>query len=266
VGDVEVAGMDEAGIGTNSISLACVALATDPDAGLVLAAARFANSGLDAGITAKAVGRPYEVAYPSAFGPGWISWFALPRLSVTGGVVVGDQRLGLTHATAYHDHNWGRWHWGDDIGWEWGTCHAQEPEITLLVSCLTNRSHSHRTGTVVIADAGSERRVFASQSVRITHEGRVSGPLRRVPGALAALHHDRIAPPLPARTLVHAFDGVDGIDLEFRPRAVAQIIAGDPSSRGYGFIHEMVGAFEADCRIAGTRTHIQGLGVFEYVD
>ncbi len=265
VGNVEGAGMDDANIGTTSIALERVALATDPAAETVLASVRFADDGLNAGITASAQSRPVDIAYPLPFGPGWISWFVLPRLSVTGGLVIGADRLALSRASAYHDHNWGRWHWGDDIGWEWGACHAEEP-ITVVVSRATNRSHSNGSDTVVIADVRGERRIFSGQLVSITYEGRFEKPLRRLPGALAALHHHRIAPRLPALTRVRASDGVDNVDLEFRPRAAAQLIAGDPVRRGYSFIQEMVGSFEAECRIAGQAISTSGLAVFEYVD
>jgi hypothetical protein len=231
----------------------------------VLASVRLADDGLDAGITAAARSRPIDIAYPLPFGPGWISWFVLPRLSVTGGLVIGAERLALARASAYHDHNWGRWHWGDDIGWEWGACHAEAP-ITLVVSRATNRSHSAGSDAVLIADVHGERRTFSGQLVSIAYEGRFEEPLRRLPGALAALHHDRVAPRLPGLTRVSASDGVDRVKLEFRPRAAAQLIAGDPIRRGYGFIQEMAGSFEAECRIAGQFVSTSGLAVFEYVD
>jgi hypothetical protein len=119
---------------------------------------------------------------------------------------------------------------------------------------------------MLLADVAGERRSFASGLVQLEYQGRLTQPLRRLPGALAALHQDRIAPPLPERILVRAADGVDSVEIEFKPRAAAQVIAADPARRGYGFIHEMVGRFEAICRIAGRTTRADGLAVFEYVD
>jgi hypothetical protein len=266
VGNIEIAALEDASIGTNSIALERVALGTDPFAGSVLASARLLADGLEAGITATAAARPIEFEQRLPFGSGWMSWYVVPRLTVQGGLLSGERRLDLSHATAYHDHNWGRWFWGDDVGWEWGACVATDPAITLVVSRATDRAHRATTGTTLVCDAGGERRSFGSAAVRIGYEGRLQHPLRRVPGALAALHQDRIAPWLPALIHVRADDGVDRIELEFVPRAAAQLIAGDPARRGYGFIHQMAGAFDATLRLGGRSLHAQGLAVFEYVD
>jgi hypothetical protein len=190
----------------------------------------------------------------------------VPRLSVQGGLIVGDRHIDLRHASAYHDHNWGRWHWGDDLGWEWGACHARDPAVTLVVSRATNRAHSHATGTMLLVDAAGERRTFSGPGIRIDYHGRLATEMKRVPGALAALHQDRIAAPLPARIMVHADDGVDAITINFQPRAAAQLIAGDPARRGYGFLHEMVGEFEVSGRISGQTVAATGLAVFEHVN
>jgi len=279
IGNVEVAGIGEVSVGTTSIGLERVAVATDPSPGIVLASARLPADGLEAGITATVSARPVDVPMPFPFGPGWISWYIVPRLSVEGGLVLRARRLDLSGATAYHDHNYGRWHWGDEVGWEWGACAAADAAVTLVVvgpghpsvrarngSRSIVQSHGHTMGTMLLADVAGERRSFSSGLVHTDYRGRLTQPLRRLPGALAALHQDRIAPPLPDRILVRASDGVDCVEIEFRPRAAAQIIAADPARRGYGFIHEMVGRFEAVCRIAGSTARVDGLAVFEYVD
>ena len=266
VGNTEVLSLGEADVGTTSIGLEHVAVATDPSSRTVLVSAQLAGDALEAGITATARTRPIDIALHYPFGPGWIAWYAVPQLSVTGGMVVGGHRIDLSSATAYHDHNWGRWHWGADIGWEWGACASTGRDVSVVVSRATDRAHSTSTGTMLVADAGGLRRTFPAGTVRITYEGRFAEPLRRLPGALAALHQDRIAPRLPARIVVHADDGVDRVEVSVYPRAAAQVIAGDPSRRGYGFIHEIVGACTMTCRIDGREHEAQGLAVFEYVD
>lgn len=266
LGNVEVADLTDANVGTTSIGLERTAVATDPAAGTVLVAARLAGDGVEAGITASATSRPIDFAHPLPFGPGWISWYVVPRLSVSGGLVAGHRRIDLAHAVAYHDHNWGRWHWGDDIGWTWGACAAEDSAVTIVMSRATNRAHTRETGTSVVVDAGGERRTFSGHRVDIRYDGHCALPLRRLPGALAALHQDRRAPHLPALIVVRADDGVDRVAIEFRPRAAAQLIAADPARRGYGFIHELAGSFEAAVSIAGRTLNTRGLAVFEHVD
>jgi hypothetical protein len=266
VGNTEVVSLGDADVGTTSIGLERVALATDPGARSVLASVRLGADGLEAGITATAHARPIDVALHYPFGAGWIAWYAVPRLSVEGHIVAGGRRIDISAATAYHDHNWGRWHWGDDIGWKWGACSSPRGDTTIVVSRATDRSHGAAAGTMLVVDTAGARRTFSADAVRITYDGRLAGTARRLPGALAALHQDRVAPALPARIVVHASDGVDSIDTVIHSRAAAQLIAADPARRGYGFAHEMVGSFTAACRIGGHEHRADGLAVFEHVD
>jgi hypothetical protein len=265
-GNIETLDLRDAGIGTTSIALETIAVATDPEGGTVLVSARRPGDGLEAGVTARATSRAVDIEQPLPFGAGWISWFVVPRLAVTGGVVAADRRIDLSNAIAYHDHNWGRWHWGDDVGWEWGAFASAEPAVTLVVSRATNRAHTRSGGTTLIAEVAGERRVFSGGAIAIDRSGSLNGDLRRLPGALAALHQDRRAPRLPAEIVVRATDGVDRVDIAFRPRAAAQLIAGDPVRRGYGFLHQLVGEFDAECRSAGRLVRASGLAVFEHVD
>jgi hypothetical protein len=56
------------------------------------------------------------------------------------------------------------------------------------------------------------------------------------------------------------------VRVEFEARAVAQLLASDPSQPGCGFIHELVGEFEYASRLEGEEASGTGLGVVEYVD
>lgn len=263
VGNVEVAALEDANVGATSIALERIALGTDAAHGTVLVSAQLPADGLEAGITAVTRARPVDIERRLPFGSGWISWYIVPRLAVTGGLAIDGQRIDLSGASAYHDHNWGRWHWGDDVGWEWGTACAAG--LTIVVSRATDRAHRTATGILLVVDAGGERRTF-STAVTVQLEGRLTARTRRLPGALAALHQDRISPALPARIVVRAYDGVDSVELVFTARAAAQLIAGDPARRGYGFLHQLVGTFAARCRIAGRTHEATGLAGFEYVD
>jgi hypothetical protein len=265
VGNVEVAGFREAQIGSASIALERVAIGST-DTGLVLASGLLPLDGLHLAVSAHGRTAPMEIEYPTPFGTGWIAWYVLPRLAVRGSLVVAGRRVELEHAVAYHDHNWGRWHWGDDVGWEWGACAASGASATLVFSRLTDRGHRATSGAMLHVEIAGERRVFADPSLRIRLGGRLPAPARRLPGALAALHQDRLAPPLPAWIAVTADDGVDLVEIEITPRAAVQLIAADPARPGYGFIHEMAARFAARCRIAGRRYEFDGLAIFEYMD
>ncbi len=267
IGNTEVCGQDEARVGVGSIALAQVALAVDYPAGRALAAARLPRDAFTLRLTADAASPALDLEQRLPLGPGWVSWYVVPRWRVVSGeATVGERRVDLAGASAYHDHNWGRWHWGDDLGWEWAALLTPGTGPAFVLSRATDRSHRHAGNPVLVVQSGRRRRTFGGTTVRLVAGGSFDGRLRRLPGALAALHQDRAAPRLPARLGVLADDGRDRVEIEFVAEAAAQLIAGDPAVRGYGFLHEMAGRFTATGRIGDLDVAGAGLGVLEYVD
>jgi hypothetical protein len=266
VGNVEVRGQSEARVGVASVALSRVALAMDYPAGRLLASARFPGDALALRLTATAAAPAIDLEQQLPFGPGWVSWYVVPRLTVRGEVTIGSRRLDLQQASAYHDHNWGRWYWGDDVGWEWGAFLTPAPGAAFVLSRATDRTHRRVGNPVLFVQHGNRRRTFGGRTVRVDYAGQLEGRLRRLPGALAALHQDRATPRLPARVIVRADDGRDRVEIVFTARAAAQLIAGDPTVRGYGFLHQIAGSFVAEGRIGDRGVGGDGLAVFEHVD
>lgn len=201
-------------------------------------------------VRATAVSPELVVETPVPFGSGWIAWRARPRLQVDDGRI------------AYHDHNWGRWHWGDDAAWEWGVFVGPD-DVTLVTARTTDRAHRHGATSAWCTVAGRTRRFHR---VRTRYVGRFAGPLRRVPGALAALHADRARPDLPARVEVVADDGVDRIEASIDVHDACQLVTADPAVPGWSFIHELFGSVRYRVRVDGRETTGEGLGVFEHVE
>lgn len=265
-GNAEVRGLDDVGLGVAGVALEHVALAVDHLSGAVLASARFPDDAFFLQLTATDRTPAIDIEQPIPLGSGWIAWYVIPRLSANGRLTVGKRQIDFVAASAYHDHNWGRWHWGDDLGWEWGAFLAPAPGPAFVMTRTTDRSH-HRPGRpMLVVQAGQKRRTFSGPSVELAYTGMLEVRLRRVPGALAALHPDRMAPPLPAALRVRADDGRDRVLVEFTARAAAQLIAGDPAVAGYGFLHEIVGEFTARGHVGDTDVSGGGLAVVEHVD
>lgn len=268
-GGIEARGMDEAAVGSSSIGLERVALAVDHSRGEVLASARVPEDELVVRLAAVAVAPSIDVRQRSPLGSGWISWYVIPRLDLRGEVTLGSDRVELERASAYHDHNWGRWHWGDDVGWEWGCFMAPPPGpafVFFVFARTADRSHQHGGEPVILVHAEGRRHAFSGPNVEHELSGLLETTLRRVPGAMAALHQDRASPRLPQTVRIRAADGVDRIEIEFTGRAAAQLIAAEPTFPGYSFIHEIVGDFRYECRLGETEFAGTGLGVFEHVD
>jgi hypothetical protein len=275
IGNLEIRGFAEAAIGPSSIGLEQVALAIDHSSRTLLASVRAPDDQLLVRVTAEMIAPPISVEQQLPLGHGWISWYAVPRLTVNGEWTIGSEPSDLSAASAYHDHNWGRWHWGDDLGWEWG-CFltpmtspdngaAASPPMAVVFSLTTDRAHHPGGRPTVNILAGGQRRTFRGAAIRLDYDGTLDAIERRLPGALAALHQDHAQVRLPKRLIIHADDGRDCVTLEFTGRSAAQLITGDPIVRGYSFIHEIAGAFTCAGRLGDIEVAGSGLGVFEYV-
>jgi hypothetical protein len=145
---------------------------------------------IEASPTAQPVERAIIVEDRLPFGPGWISWRALPRLVVEGSLHLLGHEHNLSRFSAYHDHNWGRWRWGDDAGWEWGTFLAEQPGPAFVWSRATNRAHTTGASSLTVRLRGRERR-FSGPAFRVERRGcwrvAVLGPTAAVTAMLHAI-------------------------------------------------------------------------------
>ena len=264
-GNVEVSPISEANVSVDQIGLGGVAIAVNPAEDRLMASVALSQDLYRARVSARPAARPYRVEFPAPFGSGWISWSALPRLTLSGNYSLFRESHDLAGVSAYHDHNWGRWFWGEDVGWEWGAFVGEDKGPVFVLSVVTDRAHKCRGRPQLMLETGFGRRIFGGGMVEVAFDGNLQFRLRRLPGALAALHQDRVQPWLPHRVAIRAGSGLDWVRIEFCGRAAAQLIAADPMKRGYGFIHEIVGNFSAEGRVRDRDVSTRGLAVFEYV-
>jgi len=137
---------------------------------------------------------------------------------------------------------------------------------TFVLACTTNRAHTRSGPPLLVADVAGTRRNFSGPRLRLQWSGPCQSPRRRLPGALAALHTDRMAARVPQRLVIEADDGVDRIELHFTARSTAQLILTDPSRPGVSFLHELAGTFTADCHVRRTHTEVDGLAMVERLE
>jgi hypothetical protein len=266
LGNLEVRSLAEAAIGGSSIGLRRIGLSVNHLSGKVSASVRDQDNGFLLQMEALPFAAPVIVEEPLPLGHGWISWYFVPRLRASGTWTIGNLTRSLATASVYHDHSWGRWHWGDNMGWEWACFLTPSPGPAFVLSRATDRDHRSCGRPTLTVRMGELRRTFSGPGVSFIYSGQMEQSIRRLPGALAALHQDRAHPRLPGLLRVHASDGVDEVTIEFKTHAAAQLITADPMIRGYSFIHEMPGKFTCSGRIGETRLSDQGLGILEYVD
>jgi hypothetical protein len=266
MGDARVTPMRDAVIGVASVAFDWLAFAVSPATGAVAASVRLPGSIL-LNLEASPATEPVEVDARVPFGSGWISWYIVPRLTVRGSLRLGgagDER-NMDGASAYHDHNWGRWAWGEDIGWEWAVCVAEGDGPVFELSRATNRSHRSGTTSLIVLING-RRRIYRGAALAMTRTGRLGPPERRVPGALASLHADRRQPVLPRQIRIALDDGLDRATIDISVTAAAQLILAEPTQPGTSFIHEMTGTFRCSGQFSGRRVDSSGLAVFEHAD
>ena len=264
-GNVEIAGFGDATVGPEGVLLAQVAMSVDPTRRILHASARLPQESTELRLAGTVAARPIRVELAQPFGSGWIAWYVAPRVQVEGRLKLRDRDFDLASWSAYYDHNWGRWFWGEDIGWEWAAFATRAPGPLFVLARLTDRLHRRLDPAQLIVVQEGRSRTFQPGCVAIRHEGRAEPATRRLPGALAALHSDRRKAALPARLAVEAVSGPDWVRLSFATSAAAQLIEGDPICPGYAFIYELVGEFEASGRVGDRDVAARGLGVFEYV-
>jgi hypothetical protein len=261
VGDVVPSEWAEAAVGLTTLSTRTCSIALVGE--VILAAASTRN--LAVCLTATPVTAEVEIASRAPFGTGWIGWRVVPRLRTEGWIAVDGTRMPV-QIDAYHDHNWGRWHWGDDVGWEWGSfvgAPGYGPGCSVVLARTTALSHRDASPFAVIMDVDGIRRRFEGGRVRVRWSSQAPPPTCRRPGAPAALHADRRRPRLPGALHLTARCGGELLELEFGCRAVAQLILADPVVPGYSFLHEMSGHFQAHARVSGRDSSFRGLGMVE---
>ncbi len=264
LGDTVVGSYADAHLGMASITTESVAVAIDHSRGVAAASVRLPAAELTLDLTAHHRTRALDFESRMPLGNGWISWYVVPRMIGEGRLSLRGHNSRLSGVPVYHDHNWGRWRWGDDFGWEWGCFMATSDAPTVVFSRTTDRTHRRLdTPSLHVTGFGAVRRFHR---VAVEHLGSFLGHVRRVPGALAALHQDRRRPRLPSSIEIEAALGKDRITVSFTVRGAAQVIAADPITAGYSFINELAGGGRIEGNIGGRPFQADICGVVEYVN
>ena len=116
---------------------------------------------------------------------------------------------------AYHDHNWGRWYWGDDAGWEWGGVPVGR-RVRIRLDPPHGSGPSRGRDGPLRAVVGGRARSFHPRTVEAVLGGALREPASRGPGAMPCSPLLPRAPPLPSRVRLVADDGYDRVELEAR--------------------------------------------------
>jgi hypothetical protein len=171
------------------------------------------------------VSRPF-VVNNQPVGDGRMCWLFVPRLRADGWLRIGGQEHRLESDVAYHDHNWGRFRWGGDFGWTWGTILPPNPEVpwSLVFLRMTDRRRLRCLSQALYVWRHDEpAAIFRHAAVEVSSCGLLGRaadcilppPMRLVLGGEVS--------DVPERMEIAAKRSGDAVHAEFRPQSYARL-------------------------------------------
>jgi hypothetical protein len=209
--------------------------------------------------------RPFVASH--AVGEGRINWLFVPRLRADGWFSISDQEHHLEGDVAYHDHNWGRFRWGDDFGWEWGSILPSDPENpwSFVFVRLTDRRRLRSPyQALYVCRPDEPAALFRDAALRTSS----SGLLRRAPDCTLppamrlVLSGD--ASDVPASVRMTARSSADVAHAEFRPESYTRVaLPSEVRLDRSVVLCESSGAARVKGSVDGQELDVTGVGVFE---
>lgn len=213
---------------------------------------------------------PLLVTEDSPFGSGYIGWGLVPGLQVVGELSVCGQNFKINQNWfCYHDRNFGRFRWGEDIGWEWFVasfrCNGHS-KLTFVLDWRTNKDHSQSGMPYIFIYLDNKLcKVFLGASLQINWEWSPDPILpARLPGIMASLFSDRTLK-MPQALQITAADEQDHLLLKVDFDAAIELVIPDNQARQYTFIAEVTGKTEVNLSLKGEVLRSNGLIYAEYV-
>ena len=198
-----------------------------------------------------------------------LSWCLIPRLRASGFVELDGQKIEFEQLGAYHDHNWGCFHWGGDFSWEWGCALPEDPSDPWTLVFARMNSQDRNTvmaSSVFLLENGRHLRYFRNAEVVFTSSTEMSRKIAgRVPASAALLLPDEDHD-VPVRTTVNAQRGDDWLQADIVTTSRGQVLV--PSEIDYCKmvrLNEASATAEVTGRCANRDIKFQGPGLLEVV-
>jgi hypothetical protein len=221
------------------------------------------------GLQAEAPVVPLLVTESAPFGSGFIGWGLIPGLRACGELWACGRRRPIGAGWfCYHDHNFGRFRWGEDIGWEWLVASAVTSEgrtLTLVLDRRTDKAHvRHGLPYLFLYLDEQLRKIFLGVSLDIRWQWSPSATLPpRLPGSMASLFSDQTSQ-RPESLKVEAADERDRLTLRINIESGLELVVPDNQSRQYTLIDELTGTADIDLTLRGETLSARGPAYAEY--
>jgi hypothetical protein len=183
---------------------------------------------------------------------GVVSSFVVPALAVNGMAMIEGRTYALSKATGYHDHNWGYWNWGQDMGWDWGYVIQSSgarangsSRRSIVFGQVTDASRAEaRSDMVVMVWTGRRcSHVFLDNAVEMSTRGTLTDvDIPRVPGLMSLLEPNRRS--VPRHVRIEAREADDWIEIDLDVNQAMQFVIPHPSGSTTTTVSELVGRYD----------------------
>lgn len=230
-----------------------------------------ANSGISISLKGHGLATPVPVDESFPFGTGFIGWGLIPGMAMEGTIGLADARYTVDRAWyCYHDHNYGRFRWGGDIGWIWWVANAVDPEghhFTYVFHRGNNSDFSVVSVPYLFIYADHTLiKIFKGPGLKLDIEmGKKPGLPVILPGTMASIFSDRHIV-LPELIRLSGRDESDSVFLEMRVCSCTEFILPDNEKKQYTFLKELQGPAHARHSIGNKVSEVEnGQFYAEYV-
>lgn len=214
------------------------------------------------------VSRPF-VVNNQPVGQGRMCWLFVPRLRADGWVRIGGQEHRVAGELAYHDHNWGRFRWGDDFAWTWGTILPSAPEVPwslVFLRMMDGPRLRCLSQALYVWHRDEPAAIFRHAAVQAHSHGLLARAADCTLPPPMRLLLDGEVPAVPARFEVAAQRAGDTVQARFQPHSYARLA--QPSEVRLDrstVLCETSGTAKVTGSINGESVDFVGAGIFEFL-
>jgi hypothetical protein len=214
------------------------------------------------------VSRPF-VVNNQPLGAGRMSWLFVPKLRAEGWLRINGREHRIANEIAYHDHNWGRFWWGDDFGWTWGTIlpqHTSNPWSMVFLRMTDRRRLRCLSQALYVWHGDEPAAIFRHSAVRTRSHGLLGRPADCTLPAPMRLLLDGEVSDVPHVVEIDARRAGDEVHTEFRSHSYARLA--QPSEVRLNrstVLCETSGTATASGTINDQKIDLVGTGVFEFL-
>jgi hypothetical protein len=185
-------------------------------------------------------------SYTRPFGSGFLGWTVFPRVVVNGWVSIEGKEYNIKNCYGYHDHDWGRYYWGEHVGWEWGIfAEDNRYGYTLLFDRRTDSIMGTVFEEILMIYKGKDLiATFSREKLEVKFFGNFEGKKITIPGLMRLMYLESSSYVPRKITIRGIISKREKIIIDFNPEIVVQIIVPNRNGEGQSQINQMLGAIK----------------------